>query len=164
MHRNELKLLVRNHTTALIQVRYDCRWPWQYFKVITIRLLTVSHQISRKRYVIRQSYYRVLIGNNTLPFELVPLLMNSKDISHLKATHSLVQSVAGFGVARSLSNSAELLVRVLPYMGPWSWIQICRLFHQTWYQIVCNCQFWIASDNQLAGLIRPGFSRHDSIV
>jgi len=37
----------KNHTTAFRW--YDCRWSWRYFKVIRL-----SHQIARKRCVIRQ--------------------------------------------------------------------------------------------------------------
>jgi len=52
-------------------------WPHDSFKVIRLSMTlgifqghwTVSHQISQKRCVIRQSYFRQLIGNHTLAFD-----------------------------------------------------------------------------------------------
>jgi len=52
-------------------------WPHDSFQVIQLSMTlgifqgqwTVSHQISQKRCVIRQSYYRLLIGNHTLAFD-----------------------------------------------------------------------------------------------
>jgi len=59
----KLKLLIKNHTTALRW--YDCRWTWRYFKVI--RLFHVKFLVNSAWY--GKSYHRLLIGNHTLAFD-----------------------------------------------------------------------------------------------
>ena len=61
----KLKLLTRNHTKAFRW--YDCRWPWQYLKVI--RLSHIKFLINSVRY--SKSYYRLQTGNRTLAFYTV---------------------------------------------------------------------------------------------
>jgi len=72
---------------------------------------TVSHQISRKRCVIRQKlgYCRVLIGNHTLAFDWCHLWWPWRPFEgHFSLCYHFrvhLSNLAGFRVARSLSNS-----------------------------------------------------------
>jgi len=106
----KLNLLIRNHTTAFRW--YNCQ-PWQYFKVIT-----VSHQTSRKRCVIQQVTTESTNRKSYTSFRLVPILMTLKNIwksfqSRLSFPRPLYtntstefqQSLTGIHVARSLINS-----------------------------------------------------------
>jgi len=54
---------IHGHTTAF--TRYDCPWPWPYFKVI--RLSHIKFLINDVWY--GKTYYRQLIGNHKLAFD-----------------------------------------------------------------------------------------------
>jgi len=96
---------IYGHTTAFTWC--DCRWPWRYFKVI--RLFYIKFLINGG---IRQKLGLLYTTNRKsyTSFRLVPLFMTLKYIwrsfhPRLSFPRPFQQSLVGFRVARSLSNS-----------------------------------------------------------
>jgi len=96
----KLKLLIRNQTFAFTW--YECRWPWQYFKVIRlfhIKFL-VNGSLNGKR------YYRILIGNHTLAFDWCHFWWPWSIFQpRLSFPCPFQQSLSCFRIAQSPSNS-----------------------------------------------------------
>jgi len=99
-----LKLLIRNQTSAFRW--YECRWPCRYFKVI--KLFHIKFLVNGALY--GKEWLQSTNRKSYTSFRLVPLLMTLKYIwrsfqRRLSFPRPFQQSLAGFRVARSPSNS-----------------------------------------------------------
>jgi len=108
----KLKLLMRNHTTAFSW--YDCRWPWQYFKVI--RLCNIKFLVNSALY--GQKLLQTTNRKSYTSFRMVSHLMTLKDVSvthHISAIFGrLLRRVIPKLLVKSHLLIAETAISELP--------------------------------------------------